>query len=356
MNQVTFEPVDNSQSGVAEINIGSTPEPQAEPQAEEKTEEAKEEVQEATEAPAVEAEQSTPEVVQQSAEDDGIDADAYVKESTSGRFETLDSLLASLSEEKSEPQFKDDYIKKAVEYYEKNGTLLPFLEATKADYDGMSAEELVRHNLRKEYSELSDSAFERLYKQEVINKYKLDEDEFTDDEIELGKQLLQRDANRIRTSLVQEREQFLQAQQEAVPEEQTNFQEEWSNTVMQNSYTDNLLKDKSISIDVDGEAFNYEVDNPQSMIDMTVDNSKFFNLFLDKNGEVDLNKWYKVVAFAMEPDTYDRSLVNHGKTYGVSQVEQELKNPDTAKAPAAMDSNQDWREAFLSAAINQKRQ
>jgi len=352
MSDVTFETVNQSQEP-QEIIIGN---PNAKEQEEPKEEVTEEVVSEETQPEVTEA----PVVEQQSADnesntDDGIDADAYVKETTGGRFETLDSLLESLNEQPTAYEFKDDYIKKAVEYYEKNGNLLPFLEATKADYDGMAPEDLVRHNLRKEYSELSDSAFDKLYKQEVINKYKLDEDEFTDDEIELGKQLLQRDANRIKQTLLKEREEFLQPQQEVVQEEQTNFQEEWSNTVLQDSYTNNLLNEKSISIDVDGEAFNYEVDDPQSMIDMTVDNSKFFNLFLDKSGQVDLNKWYKVVAFAMEPDTYDKSLVNHGKTYGVTQVEQELKNPDTPKAPAAMDSNQDWREAFLSAAINQKR-
>lgn len=352
MSDVTFETVNQSQEP-KEIIIGNPNAKEREEPKEEVTEEiVSEETQpEVTEAPVVEQQSADNE----SNTDDGIDADSYVKETTGGRFETLDSLLESLNEQPTAYEFKDDYIKKAVEYYEKNGNLLPFLEATKADYDGMAPEDLVRHNLRREYSELSDSAFDKLYKQEVINKYKLDEDEFTDDEIELGKQLLQRDANRIKQTLLKEREEFLQPQQEVVQEEQTNFQEGWSNTVLQNSYTNNLLNEKSISIDVDGEAFNYEVDDPQSMIDMTVDNSKFFNLFLDKSGQVDLNKWYKVVAFAMEPNTYDKSLVNHGKTYGVTQVEQELKNPDTPKAPAAMDSNQDWREAFLSAAINQKR-
>ena len=88
---------------------------------------------------------------------------------------------------------------------------------------------------------------------------------------------------------------------------------------------------------------------------MTVDNSKFYNLFVKDNGELDLNKWYKVMAFALAPDVYEKSLVNHGKTQGVGQVENELKNPDTSKTPESPDSNLSFYDGFLQAAMNQKK-
>ena len=315
--------------------------------------------EDATPATGVE-QQGQLEAVQQEQVNTEPDYSEYIKSTTEGKFNSMEEILEALSgleqEASSEYNFKDDYIKKAVDYYEKNGTLKPFLEAFQLDVDGMSHEELMRSKLRSEYSDLSDSAFQKLYQKEIVSKYNLSEEDNDPEDIEIGKQMLKRDAERIRQEYKTMQEQFLQPEQETSKvDESAELAENWSNIVDSSSVTQSILSDKAITIDIDGEDFNYEVENVNDMLEMTKDNSKFFNLFLNQNGEVDLNKWYKILAFAMEPDVYERSLVNHGKTLGVSDVEKELKNPEVKSTPTGTESSQDWATAFLSAALNQKR-
>jgi hypothetical protein len=341
--EVTFEPIPAGEP--AEINIGGpAPEPAPAP------------VPAAEPAPADIPPADTPSADAPPADTDStFDPTEYVRTATEGRFSSLDELLELVDQDAPEPSFKDDFIKSAVEYYEKTGTLKPFLEAMQTDYDALEPMELMRHKLRQEYSDLSNSAFEKLFRREVVDKYNLDEDQYEEEDVELGKQLLKKDAESLRQQLKSEQSKFLEPENDG-QDDSLQLAEEWANRVSQDQLTQQLLETKAVTIEVDGEEFNYEIDNPQAVMDMTVDNSKFFNLFLNEGGEVDLAKWYKVVAFALEPDVYERSLLNHGKTVGVGDVERTLKNPETpvsaSKAPQAA---QDWTQAFLDAALNQKR-
>lgn len=336
-DEVTFEPVPAGEP--AEINIGGQ-NPPAEP------------------APAPEG-VPTPEPAAEPAPEGpaapDFDPTEYVRTATNGRFSSLEELLELAEQDAPEPQFKDDFIKSAVEYYEKNGSLKPFLEAMQMDYDNMEPMELMRHKLRSEYSDLSETAFNKLFKREVIDKYNLDEDSYEEEDVELGKQLLKKDAESLRQQLKSEQSKFLEPENDGQDDSQ-QLAEQWASRVESDQLTQQLLQSKAVTIEVDGEEFNYEIDNPQQVMEMTKDNSKFFNLFVNEEGEVDLAKWYKVVAFALEPDVYERSLLNHGKTVGVGDVERTLKNPEVptagSKSPQAA---QDWTQAFLDAALNQKR-
>jgi hypothetical protein len=73
--------------------------------------------------------------------------------------------------------------------------------------------------------------------------------------------------------------------------------------------------------------FSYEVDNPKDLQEMTEDNNKFFQLFRDENGEIDFERWYKVLAFAVDPEVYDSSLISHGQELGQEKVVSGLKTP-----------------------------
>ena len=50
-------------------------------------------------------------------------------------------------------------------------------------------------------------------------------------------------------------------------------------------------------------------------------------LFSDENGQIDLEKWYRVATYAMDPETYDMSLISHGVNLGQEKVVKDLKNP-----------------------------
>jgi len=98
--------------------------------------------------------------------------------------------------------FKDDFIKGVVEYYEKTGDVTPYLQAKLVDFNQMSDEEVMRRNLREQYPDVSEKAFDRLYKQQIADKFKLDADEWGEDDSELGKELLKAEATKARQKYI----------------------------------------------------------------------------------------------------------------------------------------------------------
>ena len=233
--------------------------------------------------------------------------------------------------------FKDDFIKNAVDYYNKTGSLSPYLEATSFDYDKMSDEKVMRHNLEKEHPSLSPRAIEKLYARDVINKYSLDEDKFDVDDVELGKELLKADATKLRAKYKDEQQNFIQP--EVKEDDSAKMQQEaldkFATSVESDQNTKDLFDNKRILVEYNDEKFSYEVEDPSSIKDMTLDSNKFFQLFSDENGKIDLEKWYRVATYALDPETYDMSLISHGVGLGQEKVVKDLKNPSkvTKSAP-----------------------
>jgi hypothetical protein len=84
---------------------------------------------------------------------------------------------------------------------------------------------------------------------------------------------------------------------------------------------------------------------------MTIDNTKFFQLFQTEDGQVDYDRWYRVLNYASNPGLFERSLINHGKTLGGKEVVKEIKNPSRPQRGSSS-STGDSNEDFLRAALN----
>lgn len=309
------------------------------------TEEAEEVKQETTEEPAIveepvetpEVSEETPDVLDKDSGKTQVEffdqLDGISKELSEGKAETLEDFFDEYKRmrDSSNTQFKDDFIKSAVEYYNKTGNLTPYLEATSVNYSEMSDEAVMRRDLEQANPTLSKGAIERLYTREIVDKYSLDVDKFDQDEVELGKELLAADATKLRDKYVDEQKNFTQPVKEQTEESETVNQEEqlskWTETVSSNSITKDVLENKRILVSYGDEKFSYEVENPESLQEMTIDNKKFFNLFQDEKGTVDFDKWYRVLAYASDPDVYDSSLISHGQELGQEKVVSDLKNP-----------------------------
>ena len=259
--------------------------------------------------------------------------DSISKDLTGGKAETLEDFFEEYKKmrDSSGAQFKDDYIKNAVEYYNKTGSLTPYLEATSVNYGELSDEQIMRRELEQSNPTLSAKAIERLYNRDIVNKYSLDEDKYDQEEVELGKELLKADATKLRDKFVDEQKNFTQPEIEKTEENETvdntAQMEKWTETVSSNDFTKDVLENKRILIDYNDEKFAYEVENPEELQAMTVDNNKFFALFKDDKGDVDFDKWYRVLAYASDPEVYDSSLIAHGQELGQEKVVSDLKNP-----------------------------
>jgi len=257
--------------------------------------------------------------------------EVYVKTDGSND-DVADSDKEDLSQEdKSAPteyKFKDDFIKKAVDYYETYGTLQPFLEATQLDYDAVTDEELLRIKFDKENSDLSPKARERMFQKE-LEKYNLDS--YEEDDIEIGQALLKRDANKLRQNFKEEQKQFLQSIQPQGQEQNQASQEELAAQQAQikqvaESGVSGVLKDNFVKVAANGEGINFQVADPQKVVDFALDSTQFLSNFSKGDGSIDWEKWVKVVAFTENPDLFVGELIKHGKSLGRKAMEAELKN------------------------------
>jgi hypothetical protein len=252
-------------------------------------------------------------------------------------------------------KFKDDFIKDVVEFYEKTGDLTPYLQAKLVDFNSMSDEEILRRNLREQYADLSDKAFDRLYKQQVNDKYKLDADEYGEDDSELGRELLKAEASRIRSQYLDWQNGF-KAPEPQITDEQNDYIEmikRFEQDVISNEVTKGLLETNKISIKTPDGEFNYEIPEANSLFEMTVDNDKFFSQFANQNGQLDYAKWYKTAAYSKNPELFEKSLINYGKTLGRSEVTKEIKNPSTSSVgDVPTESSGDFTTGLLQAFAN----
>jgi hypothetical protein len=228
--------------------------------------------------------------------------------------------------EKVEYKFKDDFIKKAVDYYEKFGTLQPFLEATKTNYDTVADIDILKMNFEKENSDLSPKAQARLFEKE-LEKYNLEA--FDDEDAEIGQALLKRDANKLRVSLKENQKEFLESVtpldiEPEISAEQQESEMRKSREIVQDGIS-NVLKNNLIKVEANGEGINFQIDDANKVVDYALDQTKFLSTFA-KDGQIDWAKWTKVVAFAENPTLFVSELIKHGKSLGRKMMESELKN------------------------------
>lgn len=230
------------------------------------------------------------------------------------------------SDTPTEYKFKDDFIKKAVEYYETYGTLTPYLEATQVNYDEMDDVSVMKRQFDKENADLPEKTRNRLF-EKSLEKYNLDS--YEEEDIEIGQALLKRDANKLRAALKDEQQQFVNSiqrtQEPEVSQEDLAQQQAEARQNIQ-AQLSTLVKDNMIKVEAEGTGINYQLPNAQNVVEYAVDPTKFLSSFTKGDGNVDWQKWTMAVAFTENPTQFINELIKHGKSLGRKAMEAELKN------------------------------
>lgn len=232
---------------------------------------------------------------------------------------------------KAEYKFKDDFIENAVKYYEQHGTLAPYLQAASVDYDAMDDIDVLKQAFDKENADLSQRVRDKLFEKE-LKKYNLDE--FDDeDEIEIGKEQLKRDANAKRSILKQEQSAFIQSIKQTQEQQEPQISQEEIEARIQESKkvieqgVGSVIKDNLLKLDANGESFNYQIPSKDKIVDYALNPDKFINSFA-KDGSVDWNTWSMIVALKENPQQFIGEILKHGKSLGRKSIEAELKNAE----------------------------
>lgn len=252
-----------------------------------------------------------------------------------------------------EQVLEDEFVQNMLRYYQKNGDVTEYLRAATTDFKSMGAEQVIKLDLKEQYPSLSESQLDRLYKKQYVDRLNLDAETQDAEDVELGRSLLEAEAEKIRQDRIAKQQQFLrvepvQGQSEpTVDEAEVQRQQvaEARQRLLSEKQTQSLINDKRVVIQFGDQKFSYEVENPESHIEEAVNPAAFWAKF--KNGEnIDYDRWYKTSVYSSNPDKYDKALIKLGMNLGRKEVFTEIKNP--APLPTGEQSAQTTTGDFMT--------
>ena len=267
--------------------------------------------------------------------EDPIKEDRFPEDRFNGKFKNWDEVNSSIEEleqlKAKEPEnpFKDDYIKKVVDAYNQKGDLKDFFKAHAVDWKEMAAEDVLKEAFKDKYSGIDKKHINRLWDKEK-EKYDLDSDD--DDDIELGKALMERDANEIREQRVKDQEGYLQVEPKVETPKYTP--EQIRESIKRIPEVDTFLKDKSITYKIGDEDFKLAVKDSNFILEALADDRVLINKFIKADGKHDIKGFIDVVNYANDPEGVRKAWSDHSKTLGKTEIiDQDYKNTTLKNQP-----------------------
>jgi hypothetical protein len=216
--------------------------------------------------------------------------------------------------------------------------LTDYLRAVTVDYSKMNPEQLLRQQLLADFGSLSPEDFEEVYKMKVIEQYKLDPDLFSETEVRRGKLLLGIDAEKIRQDLMRKQQDLLFAKAPeqgpsaadlAAKEQQEQNEKNlltYKNFVDTSDYTKELLNTRFLKIGDGDKAFNLEVANPNEVLDLLYDPTKWASKLWNEDGTPNVRKQLMLGAIAYDETQFISNLSKHYEMLGAKSVAEKIQN------------------------------
>lgn len=259
--------------------------------------------------------------------------DELLSEQTGGKFTSLNAMVTEMESQKSynEKILKDDFIRQAVEYYNQNGNLTPYLEAKGKDYSKMEDDDLIRAELREQNPEYSPKSFDRIYSKEM-EKYNLPEDSEPED-VEFALEEKRIRANRIRAKLIEKQKKFLEpsVNKDESLKELEKQKKAFVDMISADDNVKGLFANKKIAFNIDKNPIALDVENPEDIFQAMIDPNRFYSHLGTKEGGLNYQKIFKVYQHAIEGEEYDRKIFQAGW----DAFEKSIKNTkiDTKQEP-----------------------
>lgn len=261
-------------------------------------------------------------------------------------------------------EFEDERLKELVEFYNSGGDLTKYLEARAVNYDNYADEDILRLEYEKKYPTLSKGDVDILFRRHLEKQYGIGDDA-DDSEMQAAKIQMKADASLARKALKDEQAKFQLpepkqvATNEGPTEEEIRKQhQEWVESIWSNPVAKAYDEAKSITVKHGDGEFNYKVKDWDKVKGITEsDGAEFFNLFStgDKGNPIDFDKWFRVMAYATDPEGYEKALIAHGKNIGSEGVVEEITNPGRPDPKPAGVGPKNWVEAALKGIEANKR-
>lgn len=267
------------------------------------------------------------------AEPQPVDHDAILRERLGMGIEDVEALKKEYESIKGKP-FVDDpelvpddeFLKNFIKVYKRGGNAAEYLEAMTTDFSKMSAEDIVKYEVRKANPGLPEKFINRKVKDFLQREFNF-QDEYDDDEDRAyAEELLRMYAERKRAEFDESRKKF-QIPERKQPEPDVDVQaevERFNNYVKENPVTRSITESKKVAF---GD-FNYQVD-PENLVASATDSTQFFSKFSKQDGGIDLEKFFKVDAIATDPDGFLKAYGAHVIAKAKIEWLKELKNPSS---------------------------
>lgn len=241
----------------------------------------------------------------------------------------------------------DEKMVNFLEFWKSGGDVQQYIKELNTNYAEMPAEELMKHQLKREYPNASERQIELLYKREVVDKFQLDPDRFDEQEIEEGRLLLDAYASKFRGEIIKEQESRLLPPSPSTDNElkdkglaeQQSLVDNAKQDLIQSDFYREVLKNNAIVIGEGNDSFKFPID-AKELPDIIYDSEKFAqNLFNIKNvgGKTvlipDVEKQVLVSAVAKHGMGLIVELAKHYKSVGSQKAVTPIENPSPIGQP-----------------------
>ena len=242
------------------------------------------------------------------------------------KFEEVAADLERVKE--TEKLLQDPFLKDFVDRYHKGEDLMPYVHARAVDYDKVDAQELAMLNLSRKYPNASKDILDKLYVDEFVKQYGLD-----DTENEVGRYRFETEMDRFRAELKSEQQKFLIPDQEQ-RQSPTREAEEKLKQELQAFYSmvdsdpnvQSVLAEKKIALKQGDESVFVGVADVDKLVKVTKSDADFYQLFQSSTGP-DIAKFLRVAAYALDPEGFEKALFGYGKRTATESHITNLQNP-----------------------------
>ena len=266
-----------------------------------------------------------------------------LREKSEGKFENYEDLVKSFDEtQKDTDAFANETIAKLNQYILDGGKINDF-DKTQVNYSEMSDLDILKAGMKLNDSDLSDSDINFL----VDREYKLDEEEYDEDEVRISKLKLRKDAKEYKIKLEEWKKQYeipVKSEGQLKEEEDTKLEnhlkekERWQNLV-----NDSTSKIETVDFNINdkGEKFTFTLsdEDRNTLKTSNSDLSKFWSRFMNEDGTENMEKLNKTMFLVDNFDKVVRAVANQYKSNGKDDVLKDIKNPDYNMNNATTDSS-----------------
>ena len=287
--------------------------------------------------------EATPEV--QTDEVPTIDRDKLFQEmlveKTGGKFNNWEE-LTQMTEQPTKTEL-DERLSEIQEYLNKGGSFEDFILSQATDYDSLNDLELVKEKMLVDNPEMDESDADFL----LARKYKLNDENFDEDEVRLSKIELKAAAKEAKNTLKEMQDKLrlpeakqsitedIQKQQAAQQAQAQQQREQWLKSI-----ETSVPELKDVSFKVNDQEFRHVVTDEQreNIGKLNSDLNTFFAKYQREDGSVDMKTLnsdrYKLEYF----DQIMRSAVSQAKATGTENIVNEIKNPSVSSQAQTTDS------------------